>query len=292
MNARTAKKIVYDFYDIPCPTKEDRFQFCEAMDYIIESEKLPEFITGYGSYFYQQSRFDMALRYYEMAAEMNYVPAYECLGYIWYYGRAGTVDYKKAFECFSFAMERGSLVAAYKIADMYKNGYYVPKDEKKNIEIVEGVYEKVKDSDYLGDPVASVSLRLARIRKEQGRREEAIDLLLRAKHFQKSIVNYHSFFGDLKMMEDVVSELYSMVDFDEKDMDLFDLIYLFRKPASVTFWYKQRQYEIEAVTSDGKTCIRFGGKTYPSMFDLLQKGKIGTVGLPAASRIMYGFEVK
>ena len=292
MNARTAKKIVFDFYDISCPTEEDRFQFCEAMEYIIEKEKLPEFITGFGNYYYEQLRFDLALRYYEMAAEMNYVPAYECLGYIWYYGKTGKVDYKKAYEYFSIAMEDGSLVASYKIADMYKNGYYVRKDEKKSIEIVEGVYEKVKDSVFLGDPVSAVSLRLARIRKEQGRREEAIDLLLQAKHFQKSIVNYHSFFADLKMMEDVVLELYSLVDFDEHDMDLFDLIYLFQKPASVTFWYKQEQYEIEAITSSGKICIRFEGKIYPSMFDLLQNGKIGNVRLPAAGRIMHGFEIK
>lgn len=62
---------------------------------------------------------------------MDYDEAYECLGYIWYYGRTGERDYKKAFEYFSKMMDKGNLVAEYKVADMYKNGYYVDKDQNK-----------------------------------------------------------------------------------------------------------------------------------------------------------------
>ena len=56
---------------------------------------------------------------------------YECMGYIWYYGRTGERNYKKAFEYFSTMMEKENLVATCKIADMYKNGYYVEKNQEK-----------------------------------------------------------------------------------------------------------------------------------------------------------------
>ena len=82
-------------------------------------------------------RFDLALKYYEMAASYDYDEAYECLGYIWYYGRTGERDYKKAFEYFSKMMNKGHLVASYKVADMYKNGYYVEKNMETYKKIIE-----------------------------------------------------------------------------------------------------------------------------------------------------------
>ena len=32
-----------------------------------------------------------------MAADLDYIDVYECLGYIYYYGRVGDCDYKKAY---------------------------------------------------------------------------------------------------------------------------------------------------------------------------------------------------
>lgn len=84
-----------------------------------------------------------------MAAEYDYDQAYECLGYIWYYGRTGKVDHKKAYEYFSKLMDKGNPVAAYKVADMYKNGYYVEKNQKKYEEIIEALYPKTEDMYYL-----------------------------------------------------------------------------------------------------------------------------------------------
>ena len=84
-----------------------------------------------GGYYYEQRQFDLALKYYEMAAECDYDKAYDGLAYIWYYGRTGTKDYKLAFEYFHKLMDKGNLVAMYKIADMYRNGYYVEKSTEK-----------------------------------------------------------------------------------------------------------------------------------------------------------------
>ena len=81
-----------------------------------------------GGWYYEQRQFDLAEEYYLMAASLEYVDAYECLGYIYYYGRVGQPDYKKAFHYYKLASDKGNLVASYKLADMYKNGYYVSKD--------------------------------------------------------------------------------------------------------------------------------------------------------------------
>lgn len=76
-----------------------------------------------GGYYYELKKYDLALKYYNMAAELGSEGTEVCLGYVWYYGRTGKVDYEKAFHYFSMAGRNP--VAEYKIADMYHNGYYV-----------------------------------------------------------------------------------------------------------------------------------------------------------------------
>lgn len=119
MTVEEARKTVNDFHS---GASRDEFMFTEAMEYLIREEKRPQDMLSLGGHCYGNKNFDLALKYYEMAASYNYEPAWECLGYVWYYGRTGEKDYKKAFEYFSKCMERGNPVAAYKIADMYKSG--------------------------------------------------------------------------------------------------------------------------------------------------------------------------
>ncbi len=162
------------------PSEEDEFLFIEAMEYLIATENRPQDMMELGGYYYELRKFDLALKYYEMASAFDIDAADECLGYIWYYGRTGERDYEKAFMHYSKSMARGNLTCTYKVADMYKKGYYVEKDYEKYISIIEELYPKVKNSRYLGDPMPEVCLRLARIRTEQGREEDAISLYLQA----------------------------------------------------------------------------------------------------------------
>ena len=103
------------------------------MNFLIEEEHNPRDMMYLGGYYYEIKNFDLALKYYEMAAAYDYDTAYECLGYIWYYGRTGTKDYKKAFEYFSKLMDKGHPIATYKVADMYRNGYYVERVQEKEV---------------------------------------------------------------------------------------------------------------------------------------------------------------
>lgn len=77
-----------------------------------------------------------------------------CLGYILYYGRTATIDHQKAYFYYHQAAMLGNAESMVKIADMYKNGYYVKQDLAIYV-------QKIKESYY-------VYTRLARIYMEEG----------------------------------------------------------------------------------------------------------------------------
>ena len=87
-----------------------------------------------GSHGFQQD-FEKAFRLYQMAAENGSRHAQENLGYCYYYGRVGLPDYEKAFHYFALGAFDGAPVSLYKIGDMYKNGYYVAKNEKEAFQL-------------------------------------------------------------------------------------------------------------------------------------------------------------
>lgn len=90
--------MIRDYYKISLPGEEDDFRYTEALSFIIESTKDPRVMMELGGWYYENRHFDLALKYYEMAAEYNNTEAYVCLGYIWYYGRTGEKDFEKAFK--------------------------------------------------------------------------------------------------------------------------------------------------------------------------------------------------
>ena len=131
MDIREANSIRRKFESMDDPTEEDIFLYTEAMDYLIHETADPQVMLNLGGYYYEQKRFELALKYYEMAAEYMLPDAWEGLGYIWYYGRTGRRDFEKAFHYYSLAKKAGNMEAAVKVADMYKNGYYVERNYEK-----------------------------------------------------------------------------------------------------------------------------------------------------------------
>ena len=76
-----------------------------------------------------EQNYKKAVEYYTIAADGGCRQAHENLGYCFYYGRDMPVDYKKAFHYFALGAFDGHLCSLYKIGDMYRNGYYVDKNE-------------------------------------------------------------------------------------------------------------------------------------------------------------------
>lgn len=292
MTIREAKKLLRSAYSNGNLTEEEKFELTEALSFLIRETHDPEYMMNLGGIYYEDRQFDLALKYYEMAAACDYQVAYECLGYIWYYGRTGEVDYKKAFEYFSKAAEACNVVAAYKLADMYKGGKYVEKDYDKYCRTIESLYPKVKNSRWLNDPLPEISMRLSRIRREQNRTDEAVQLLLEARPFLAERIMYNPFFGDLSNMEWLIRDLYELIDCDMSDLKLYDLYYVLRTPAKVTFMYKKKRYEVEAVEEDGIIAVRFGRKWYRSVKDFFADAAIGSSKLVTIPFELYDFEVK
>lgn len=291
MDSMQAKRIINKYYHNENPTEDDKFFYTEALGYLIETENDPHYMMELGGHYYGMRKFDLALRYYEMAADLDFEEAYSCLGYVWYYGRTGVKDYKRAFECFSKCMEKGDMVATYKIADMYKNGYYVQKDPAKYKSIIEGLYKRVQKKNDLNAPIPEIYTRLAKIRQDEERIDEAVDLYMQAKFFLAQRISYNDFFGNMNIMEWLVNDLYQLIDFDDTDFDLFDLYYLMKKPVKVAFWYEQKKYTVESFQEEESCTVKFGNKWYRSVSDFISKATIQGEKLTTINMILYGFEV-
>ena len=291
MTVYEAGKICRDYYNLTNPTDEDNFLFTEALRYLVQETKDPRYMLELGGFYYAERRFDLALKYYEMAAEYGDLNAIVGLGYIWYYGRTGERNFEKAFYYYDKARQAGDPVAAYKVADMYRNGYYVDKDLSKYREIIEDLYPKVKDLQMLGDPVPEVFTRLARIRTEEGKTEEALRLYENARNFLEQRIRVNPFFGNLNIMKWMIEDIYKLKAFDEEDMRLYDLYYALRTPVRVSFIFELERHEVEAVEEDGSVVIRFDDRWYRTVDDFFQKAELGEELLTSRYEELYGFEV-
>lgn len=294
MTVKEARRIVQEFDDgTRKPTEDDFFMFTEAMGFLIQEEHDPRDMMYLGGVYYDMKNFDLALKYYEMAAAMDYDGAYECLGYIWYYGRTGEKDYKKAFEYFSKMMNKGHLVATYKVADMYKNGYYVEKDMETYRKIIEDLYEKIQKCRYVDDPVPEVCTRLAHIRMDDGKEDEAVSLFLKAKDWLAQRIRYNAFFGNLSIMKWLIDDLYGLIEFDEELFDFFDLYYLLKTPHVIGFAYDKKEQRVESVMEGGECTVCYNGKWFRSRDDFFRDALIeGTNDkLTSVHNKLYGFEV-
>ena len=270
----SSKQILDDYYDLTQPTYEDDIQLINALEYLIKETNNPEYMVELGGWYYGQKQFDLAEEYYLMAAKLDYNNAYECLGYIYYYGRVGQPDYEKAFHYYKLASDQGNLVAAYKLADMYKNGYYVQKDYPKYVQIIKDLYPKIQGATNTFDPVPEIYSRLAKIYVEEGNEDQAIQLLLIAKEFQSQRLIYSQFFGDLTIMKYIVNDLYSLIQFDPDYMDLFDLYYALQKPCEVAIEILGEDHIIEAKYEDGLFFICMDDKNYEDVDQFFLKAKI------------------
>ena len=270
-------------------SEEDFFLYTEALGFLIEKTRKPKYMLALGGVYYARRDFDLALKYYEMAAELGSEPAIEGLGYIWYYGRTGTVDYEKAFRYFSSL--KHNIVAQYKVADMYKNGYYVEKDYEKYKRIIERLYEDVKDMENPFAPVPEIFTRLASIRTKEGETDEAIRLYSEAKDVLAQRIEDNPFFGNLTIMKYLIKNLYELKAPDLKNIDLFDLYELLTKPVKVTFMYDGEKFVVEAVEEDGEVIISFDGKWYRTTDDFFAKASIDGLRLVVIGWGLYDFEV-
>ncbi len=264
----------------------------EITGFLLRKTGDPWYSMDLGGYYYGCEKYDLAQKYYELAYEQGDCSAALCLGYIWYYGRTGMVDYEKAFRYFNEAAEQGEDEAKRKIADMYKNGYYVPKDYERSCEIIESLYEAHKNDLYAFEQLPDLCTRLAEIRRKQGRIQEAVHLYLQAKKILPQRMKYTEFFGDVNVMDWLICHLYEISDPDYADLDLFDLLYVLKKPGRAVFHWNGNPYEMISVMEEGEYAVQFLGHWYRSMNDLFRKARLNGKPLYVCSDEIYDVEVR
>ena len=290
MNISEAYRICHRYFTLDRSAAEKEFPaYCDAAEYLIEKTGDPDVLCGMGAAYYERSDYDMALRYYEEAAAKGNTDACLGLGYIWYYGRTGERDYKKAFEYFSMAP--GNINAEYKLADMYRTGKYVRKDEQRYREKIEKIYALLRETEESAF-VPEICARLAHIWIEQGKKDEALELLRKAEKALSCRMEEERFFGNFSIMKGIIEDKYALVPFDEKNFGLYDLYFLLKSPCTVTFSCKSsadRHTVCSAEGEDGSAFVRFGEKRYRSADDFLRNAEIGGVPLSALYRRLENF---
>ena len=289
MTIQDAQNIRERFFYEDNLSEDDFFLFSEAMTFLIEQTKNPRYMVELGGAYYELKEFDLALKYYVMAAALGNEEANVCLGYIWYYGRTGTVDYKKAFESYSAAPT--NINALYKVADMYKNGYYVEKNYEKYKEIIEDIYaNRIKSAPgYLPE----IYTRLAKIRSKEGKIDEAIQLYREAREELTARICQNAFFGNINIMKWLVEDLYKLTDIDMDNLDLYDLFVLLKNP--VTIWFQcdadDQEHNVKAIDEGDGVVVNFDGKWYRTVDEFFKKAEIDGERLVTIGYDLHDFEV-
>lgn len=291
MTISDAKRVARRYHSIVNPSQEEKFCYTEALDFLISKTGDSDIMVELGAFYYEQRDFTLALKYYEMAAEKQNLYAISNLGYIWYYGRTGEKNYEKAFFYFDTARKMGDLVAAYKVADMYKNGYFVEKDIVKYKQIIEDLYPKVKDAQYLGDLLPEVFTRLAKIRTEEGDIDTALSLYDQARDFLSQRIQDHPFFGDLNIMKWLIRDVYQLRKFDEEAFGLYDLFYLLQQPLKVLFSFDGDEHEIESAEEEAAIAVRLDDQWYRTIDDFFLKAELDGVQLTFLEDDLYDFRI-
>ena len=291
-----AQRILEDFYRLSNPGEEDRFLAAEALDYLIAETKDPRYMLTLGSMYYEQKQFELARKYYELAAEYDDTSALNCLGYIWYYGRTGKPDYEKAFHYYDRARRRGDMNAAYKVADMYRRGLYVKKDAARYREIIEELYHECRRHSawYLGHPYSKlpeIYLRMGELLASDGKVKKALKLYETARPLVARRICDSAFFGDRTVMKELIGKIYELRQPDPARIGLYDFYELLRTPCLVKFFFEGGPHEAEAVEEDGAVVIRFDRKWYRTIDDFFAKAQIGDELLTTLYEELYGFEV-
>lgn len=165
------KRILSILYDKKEPNEMDKRIFIQFMNDLADKDNpyglWVKCYSHYGGNSYVPENYKISEECLLKLIDIEYNDNYpNTLGYIYYYGRVnnGIAEYDKAYKYYSLAALSGNVEARYKIGDMYRNGYYL----KKNEQIAKSIYDSLYYDalkEFHKDPktssLADVSLRLA-----------------------------------------------------------------------------------------------------------------------------------
>ncbi len=229
---------------------------------------------------YEAGEFEKALKLCEEAEEAGFSSLARVHGDLLYYGRTGRAEPAKAAVFYREAAERHDLKALVRLSDMYRSGSGVRRDPPESFRLLEEAWtlsENCEDDTVRTD----ICTRLARMRKADGKTEEAVRLYLEARELLKKRIRSAGTFRDLTAMEWLVDDLRTM--YTPPGKDLFDLYYELQQPARVSFLYGGKEYEAESFAEDGDMKVMFNDRVYDSPGDFVNRAEAGGTRLCRAA---------
>ncbi len=198
----------------------------------------------------------------------------DIIGQKYLYGDGGvSPDYKKAYRYFYHAEKLGNMRSRYYRALMFKNGLHVKKNYNKYVKMIESIPEEFISAG--GKRVLPcidfAFVELAKIYKEKGDKAKCLHNAYRAQDLNDSR-RFH--FLEISRMPEILDIIYSMIPFDENDMDIYDLLYLLKKPAKAMFFANGKQYKVESVDMNGYCMVKFKNKYYKNAKEFFNKASI------------------
>jgi tetratricopeptide (TPR) repeat protein len=295
MTREEAEKIIRESVIDGDLSESDKFIVTEALDFMIRETYSQKYIVYLGEIYYKDKQYDLARKYFEMAVPIKSMAANEYLGLMWDEGTAGHIDYEKAYYYYNTAMELGSFLGLYKLADMYRYGHYVEEDYEQYCEMIEGSYRVLKNTDLLSEPLAEIEVRLAEIRLDEEDPDEAFELLMDAKDIYAERLMHDMYLDDLEKMKEAVYLLYSLIDIEDMDLEVFELYDMFeilRKPCRLFFTFNGGRHWVESAIENDTMAINLEGKWYRSIIDFMTNARIDSKKLLTMPYEFYNAEIQ
>lgn len=289
-NTAEAKKIIRQY----SPNSSDKSEtelYTQALEYLIRETGDAGYIEKLGSFCYENGQYSTSLKHFEAAAEKGSSKALVGLGCIWFYGKTGERDYEKAFRYFTLASDRGDLNAGVKLADMYKNGFFVRRDYGKYKDMIRSLYRRVRSKNDPALPLPEVFLRYSKLCAERGETIRALRLLQDARSLLEQRMKNEPLSGTLSQIRQMIGELYSMTDFDVENFGLYDLFYIFRKTVTIQFLYNGSAHVVETLPGNCGNAVRFDGVQFDSDDEFFFRATADGKRLTAVYDELYGFEI-
>ena len=274
MEKEVAIKFVEDCSKKDYLTLDEEKSYFKNLEFLVEETADPKYQALLGRYYYDKKEFELALQYYLMAAEANNQEAVCELANIYFYGLSGETDYKLALYYYKRAQAMGNDPATIAVSDMYAKGLGTAKDPDEALRILTELYEKTKNSELIYSIYPETVVRLASYWIKDKKIDEALEALKRAKDFIKSRLVYKSSFVDFDVMERIIDKIYKCIKFDKSNMDIYDIIYYFKKEGHVSFTFNNDRYYANGELDNNKIAIEFKGKWYDDVRSFILNAKI------------------
>lgn len=204
-------------------------------------------------------------------------------------GRLGSFDYEKAYEYYLRAAKTKKQgngktfddsvtdyhnLAKLELAEMYKNGLYVKKDRDRYKEIVNEVYEEIKDLEWHDIRYEELFAK-AELELEEENTDEGLRILYLARDEYFFLLEYMQQRRDYELLDEMNTCLYRYQEIDYTEISPKDITELLKKPLTISFLNDDIFYKISSYKDGEDMVIEFEGNLYRDPIDFIMKARVG-----------------